>query len=98
MPHIDSPSRGVVVCARGELDMATVPVLRPVLHAQKGAVVLDLRGLEFNCAEGLRLMLDAEARARRDGLDLTLVPGQVTDRLLRLTGIRDRFRIGSPGA
>jgi anti-anti-sigma factor len=82
-----------LVSARGDLDIATVARLRRVLEEQTGAVVLDLRDLEFMAAEGLHLLVAAEARARVDGLDLILVPGAVAERLLRLTGLRERFRV-----
>ena len=48
---------------RGELDLATVPVLEAALVAQAGPVVLDLRGLTFVDATGLRLLIQAETPA-----------------------------------
>jgi anti-sigma B factor antagonist len=82
-----------IVCPVGELDLATVPALRDAIDGLHGAVVLDLRGLEFIDGAGLHLLLELDARARQDGLELTLVPGPAAERLLGLTGTRGRFRI-----
>ena len=96
--EVDVASSGGATMVRvaGELDMATVDVLRQALDAQHGAVVLDLRRVEFIDAAGLRLLLEADARSRADGLHLTLIPGRVVDRLLGLTATRARFRIRDP--
>jgi anti-sigma B factor antagonist len=93
--EVTHPEGATLVSARGELDIATVPMLQPVLGELTGPVVLDLRGVSFIDASGLRLLLLADARARHDGLDLTLLPGAATERLFQLAGVRDRFSLGT---
>ena len=82
-----------VVRPQGELDMATVPALREALAGRHGPVILDTSGIEFIDGCGLHLLVEADARARQDGMDLMLLPGPVVERLLGLTGVRDRFSI-----
>lgn len=64
---VDSRAGATVVVPRGELDLATVPVLTATLAAQAGPVVLDLRELTFVDPTGLRLLLEAEVRPRQTG-------------------------------
>jgi anti-sigma B factor antagonist len=80
---------------RGELDLCSAPELREALRAQRGPVVLDLRELAFIDASGLHVMVEADVRARRDGLDLTVLPGPVAGRLLGLTGLGARLPIAA---
>lgn len=79
------------LAAAGELDIATASRLEGILLALKGLVVLDLREIDFIDSTGLRLLLRADARARRDGTDLRLLCGDAVRRLLQLTGTHDRF-------
>jgi anti-anti-sigma factor len=81
----------------GELDIATAPQLKQTLgHAEDCArgVVLDLRELTFMDTSGVHVIVDASARATAAGRRLVLVrgPSQV-DRVLALTGARDRLEI-----
>jgi anti-anti-sigma factor len=85
--------RGRVI-VRGELDIATKPVLERALIEQArigGPVVLDLRELAFIDATGLELLLRTNAHARRDGMELQLIPGQCVRRLLDLCGLTTQF-------
>jgi anti-sigma B factor antagonist len=63
----------------GELDLSTASQVEQSLAEaeEKGPelLVLDLRGLVFMDSTGLRLVLAADARARRDGRRLEVVPG-----------------------
>jgi len=75
------------VTACGELDIATAPVLDGALIAQArigGSVMLDLRELTFIDATGLAVLLRLNARARRDGIEFTLLPGPRVRQLLAL--------------
>lgn len=81
----------------GELDVATAPQLKQVLgHAEDRArrVVLDLRELTFMDTSGMHVVVAARVRATSAGRQLVVVrgPSQV-DRLLALTGARDRLEI-----
>jgi anti-anti-sigma factor len=85
----------VVVRPIGELDMATAPELRAILQDlrnQKASVVIDLKDLTFLDSTGLRLIWDADAEARKDGLDLTLTVGPPdVMRVFEVTGLTRRL-------
>lgn len=84
-------SRGVArVAFRGELDISGAPkaerLLRRVERKKPGVLVLDLRGLTFMDSTGLRVVVGADARARREGRRLLIVRGpESVHRVFRLT-------------
>jgi anti-anti-sigma factor len=87
------------VTVRGELDIATKPVLERALIEQArigGPVVLDLRELALIDATGLELLLRTNARVRRDGRELQLIPGPSVRRLLDLCGVTTQFSYRDP--
>ena len=94
---IDVQHRDGVVIVRpiGELDLATAPELRAILQdlrQQKASVVIDLTDLTFLDSTGLRLIWDADASARADGMDLTLTVGQPdVMRVFEVTGLSRRL-------
>jgi anti-anti-sigma factor len=59
------------------------------LTGENGAeLVLDLRGLTFMDSTGLRVLVQTDANARRDGQSLQIVRGPAAiDRLLELSGL-----------
>lgn len=64
------------VFVRGELDLATAPLLEERLVALDGAdVLIDLGELGFIDSTGLRVLLSADHRARTGGRALKLTPG-----------------------
>jgi anti-sigma B factor antagonist len=69
----------VLVSLFGELDMSEVDSVREVLEraqAQTSRIlVVDLRGLEFMDSSGIRLMVEADMRAKEEGRSLLLVRG-----------------------
>src|ERR671924_437566 len=72
--------RGAVhVAPQGELDISSVErveqALRRVEQNSPTMMVLDLRPLRFIDSTGLRLVLGADLRARRDGRRLVIVRG-----------------------
>ncbi len=79
--------------ASGELDLATAPQLEEALDAVRRdslLVVLEPQGLTFIDCAGLRVIIDAAARARsRHGWLLLIASSPVVERLLTLTGRRD---------
>ena len=87
---------GTVVLPHGELDLATAADLEAVLLAQSGRVVVDLRGLSFVDASGLRVLLEAEARSRQDGMNLRFVAGEAVRRLFEHAGVPDRLSYIEP--
>jgi anti-anti-sigma factor len=69
----------VIVALHGEVDISETDSIQQALASvekdQPAVMVLDLRDLTFLDSTGLRLVLDADARARSEGRRLALVPG-----------------------
>jgi anti-sigma B factor antagonist len=83
----------VVVAPRGEIDIATVGQLREACAASDGALVLDLRRVEFIDSSGLNFVLEEQRRADVDGLRLALVRGpQHVQRVFDVVGLNHRLR------
>jgi anti-anti-sigma factor len=82
-----------VIALAGELDLAGTSALEQELAAvEGGAVVLDLRGLEFMDSTGLRAIMVAARDAERDGGRFALVPGnEPVMRLFDVTRMRERL-------
>ncbi|HEY0641465.1 MAG TPA: STAS domain-containing protein [Pseudonocardiaceae bacterium] len=86
----------VVLVVRGEVDLATAPVLREGLRAAADShaplVVVDLTDVSFMGSVGVDLLLDAlaDARSRRRELRLAGVGGAVR-LVLDATDTTDRF-------
>jgi anti-sigma B factor antagonist len=82
----------VWVSLRGELDLATAPVLEDALAEAESAsdsppIVLDLRRLAFIDSSGLRVMLAAAKRAEEATRRFILIRGSdQVDRVFRVTG------------
>ena len=94
---------GVAVMAlSGELDMATVPILRENLAPFEGngvsTIVLDLHDLTFIDSSGLLAFLEARRRAMSNGHRLLLSgAGPAARRLFELTGTQSLLdEQGSP--
>jgi anti-anti-sigma factor len=91
--RVDHPL-GVLLTLGGELDLATVPLLQEQLDRVvrgRGAVVIDLSGLRFIDASGLRVLVRAERQLRASGGQLVLVRGpRAVRRVFELTGL-DRY-------
>lgn len=94
---VDTRRQGsaLVVAPRGEIDLATVDLVRGAVEAehQKGDnVTLDLRGVEFMDTSGLRYVLELVERAERDGFSLQIVrgPGAV-QRVFEVSGLEPRL-------
>jgi anti-sigma B factor antagonist len=82
----------------GELDMSSAPVLERELKAVEShhprEIVLDLAELSFMDVTGLRTILDAARRARRDGGSVVIVnPMPHIIRLLELTAIDQTLEV-----
>jgi anti-anti-sigma factor len=68
-----------ILILNGELDLSTAPQVEGALADAEGKqperMVLDLRQLAFMDSTGLRVVLAADGRARKDGRRLEVVPG-----------------------
>jgi anti-anti-sigma factor len=86
-----------VIAATGELDLSGAAILeaeieRLAAEPDLGAVVLDLRELEFMDSSGLRLIVLADMRAREAGRRFALVRGTETvHRVFEITRMTDRL-------
>lgn len=82
---------------RGELDLATVPIVQKEMRQAKGfhdVVVLDLRQLWFMDSAGLQLLLSLQKRMRERGGSLLVVQGsRQVRRLFELTGVVDQLQL-----
>ena len=92
-----------LIVVSGELDIASAPQLEQTLDQINPEltklVVVDLRELEFMDSTGLSIIVRAHHRLAESDCELTLVKGPPqVQRLLDLTGVSDRVRLGSdPG-
>jgi anti-anti-sigma factor len=87
----------VTISLQGELDLASARRMEEHFAAidQQGParVVIDLGGLAFIDSSGLRVLLLADARARDQGYELVLLPGQEpVQRVFEMTGALDVLR------
>jgi anti-anti-sigma factor len=85
----------VVLTLRGELDLATVPLLEQQVDRVprgRGVVVIDLSGLRFIDSSGLQVLVRAERQLRASGGQLVLVHGpRAVRRAFELTSLDRHF-------
>jgi anti-sigma B factor antagonist len=101
MPNLDFETTRngtvAVVAPTGELDISGATILEAELERlaadpELGAVVLDLRGLEFMDSSGLRLVVLADMQAREAGRRFALIRGGDTvHRVFEITRMSDRL-------
>jgi anti-sigma B factor antagonist len=92
-----------LVALSGELDISTGMRLETDLERVERdtpeVIVLDLRGLDFMDSTGLRIIINADARARESGRRLVLIRGNdMVQRLLSVTRLDERLEIVQDGA
>jgi anti-sigma B factor antagonist len=92
----------VVVAAHGEIDLATVGVLRTELDGigPREVLVLDLRGVSFMDSAGIALLVDQHRRAQNEGFEFRVVAGRghQVRRFLDMTGLSRHLRFTESGA
>src|SRR4051794_33145928 len=93
---VSEHAAGTLVVLVGELDLGTAPDLEAVLATQSGPVVVDLRKLRFIDLTGLRVLLEADARSRQDGMNLRFIPGPMVRRLFEVAEVPDRLAYLEP--
>jgi anti-sigma B factor antagonist len=84
----------------GELDLSSALTfdeeLRRAEERRPKTLVIDLSGLKFLDSTGLRLIMSAQARARKRGMRLAIVEGgDAVKRIFRLAGVNRRLDIVS---
>jgi anti-anti-sigma factor len=83
------------VTVTGELDISNVERFEEDLmaleHPRPGLLVLDLRAVRFIDSTGLSLLLNADARARRQSRHVTIVSGNGAARRIMRTVALDQI-------
>jgi anti-sigma B factor antagonist len=86
---------GLIVSPRGEIDLATVDLVREAVERdlEPGEdVVLDLREVGFMDTSGLRYVLELHKRATSDGFGLRIVRGPAAiQRVFEVSGVEPRL-------
>ena len=94
----------VTVSFTGELDISRAEEVERELERVEAknpsVIVFDLRSLDFLDSTGLRLLLSADSRARREGRRVAIVPGpENVHRVFRITLLDRRLEfVQSPEA
>lgn len=92
----------VVLGLHGELDLLGAPMLEEEIAKVEASattiLVLDLGDLQFVDSAGLRVILAAHERSRREGKGFALTQGSdQVQRLFTIAGVSEHLRIiGSP--
>jgi anti-sigma B factor antagonist len=94
--HRERDGDRLVIALAGELDMHSAGRVAEELHSAEatdaGRIVLDLSRLEFMDSSGLRVIVDADARSRRNGDRFELIRGPApVQRVFELTALLDRL-------
>jgi anti-anti-sigma factor len=86
------------VLVSGEVDLAAAAELAEALHPRSGsgAMIADLRGVDFVDCGGMEVLLRARIRADADGLDLRILASGPVRRLADLLGLGDHLGLGVP--
>ena len=87
----------VVVEVLAALDIAIGPELDAELerHAARGrSIILDLRAVPFLDSTGIRVLIDARNRARREGLGFAVLPSDAVTRTLEAANLLQQFAAG----
>ncbi len=83
-----------VLSLAGELDLSQVPAAEQTFRSVEGSkpsmLIVDLSGLTFIDSSGLRLVLEADHRARRDGRRLVLIEGPESVQRVFLIALLDK--------
>jgi anti-anti-sigma factor len=86
---------GLVVVPRGEIDLATVDLVRDAVDREQQPgenIVLDLREVAFMDTSGLRYVLELTERGGREGFGLRLVRGpRAVQRVFEVSGLAPRL-------
>lgn len=91
----DRQGSTLTISPRGEIDLATVDLVRGAVEAERREgdnLRLDLRGVEFLDTSGLRYVLELVDRAERDGFNVSIVRGPTAvQRVFEVSGLEPRL-------
>jgi len=94
---VSSEDSKEVVAVTGEIDLATVDVLRAQLTSalqRAPKVVLDLRDVSFMDTQGLAAVIEAERSSSESGTAFVIVRAPATvHRLFDMIGLSDRLTV-----
>jgi len=93
---VQQQANRTLVVPYGDLDLASAPDLEAVLVAQSGPVVVDLGQVTFADLAGLRVLLEADARSRQDGMNLAFIAGEAVRHLFERAGRPDPLSYVDP--
>jgi anti-sigma B factor antagonist len=81
----------------GEIDAHTAPALAAAMaELPSGVVTVDMADVSFMDSSGLRVLIEAAARARDGGGDLIITnPTSGITRLVEISGLGGQLRLGS---
>jgi len=103
MLSVDVRSDGdaVTLVLSGELDLSTAPTvereLADVERDRPSLITIDLRGVSFLDSTGLRVVLSADGRARKEDRRLEVIPGPPpVHRVFRIALLDRRIRFVDP--
>jgi anti-sigma B factor antagonist len=96
--HVEQEAGATFVRLSGELDLNCRrqfdSTMKRVASVRGQKIVIDLSGLTYVDSSGLRMILEAESISRRDGFDLSFIPGRgQVQRVLELTGVDSALSI-----
>jgi anti-sigma B factor antagonist len=88
----------ILITLFGELDISEVDAVERVLSTAESkrpkCLIIDLRGLEFMDSSGIRLLVEADLRARAEDRRLILVRGsEAVHRVLAIALLDKRLEI-----
>jgi anti-sigma B factor antagonist len=94
--HTEARGTTLIVQLAGEFDLSGLVdfqrELADVRAPEVTTLCIDLRGLTFMGATGLRALLGVEARSGRDGFQLVVVRGRpLVQRVFEMTGVDRRL-------
>jgi anti-anti-sigma factor len=85
----------LLVAPRGEIDLATVDLVRGAVEAEREPgdnLVLDLREVAFMDTSGLRFILELVDHAERDSFSVRIVRGPTAvQRVFEVSGLEPRL-------
>ena len=93
--HTERDGTTLRVAPRGEIDLATIDLVREAVERERQAgdrLVLDLRDVGFMDTSGLRYVVEVCDRAERDGFSVALVRGpRAVQRVFEVAGLEPRL-------
>lgn len=91
-----------VLALRGEIDMATGKYfsvqLDEALATSDQVLVVDMTGIDFLGSAGLAALITFQDKAESQGVEVRVVCGPTTRRVIELTGLTERFRLAGTAA